>query len=36
MIEDMSVCGFCEKARNDYIRNVRALAAFNLAALRLC
>src|SRR5260370_1468514 len=28
MIEDMSVRGFSEKTRNDYIRNVRALAAF--------
>src|SRR5260370_21715516 len=28
MIEDMSVRGFTEKTRNDYIRNVRALAAF--------
>jgi site-specific recombinase XerD len=28
MIEDMSVRGFSEKTRNDYIRNVRAYAAF--------
>jgi site-specific recombinase XerD len=28
MIEDMSVRGFSEKTRSDYIRNVRALAAF--------
>ena len=28
MIEDMRVRGFTEKTRNDYIRNVRALAAF--------
>src|SRR5215210_4420312 len=28
MIEDMSVRGFSEKTRNDYIRNVRAFAAF--------
>ena len=28
MIEDMSVRGFSEKTRHDYIRNVRALAAF--------
>ena len=28
MIEDMIVRGFNEKARNDYVRNVRALAAF--------
>jgi site-specific recombinase XerD len=28
MIEDMSVRGFGEKTRNDYIRNVRAFAAF--------
>jgi integrase/recombinase XerD len=28
MIEDMSVHGFSEKTRNDYIRNVRAFAAF--------
>src|SRR5437660_9864320 len=28
MIEDMNVRGFSEKTRNDYIRNVRALAAF--------
>jgi len=28
MIEDMRVRGFSEKTRNDYIRNVRALAAF--------
>jgi integrase/recombinase XerD len=28
MIEDMSVPGFSEKTRNDYIRNVRAFAAF--------
>src|SRR5438067_11121916 len=28
MIEDMAVRGFSEKTRNDYIRNVRALAAF--------
>ena len=27
MIEDMRVRGFSEKTRNDYIRNVRALAA---------
>src|SRR5262249_5018302 len=27
MIEDMSVRGFSEKTRSDYIRNVRALAA---------
>jgi len=28
MIEDMRVHGFSEKTRNDYIRNVRAFAAF--------
>ena len=28
MIEDMSVRGFSEKTRNDYIRNVRAFTAF--------
>ncbi|HEY1432420.1 MAG TPA: site-specific integrase, partial [Stellaceae bacterium] len=28
MIADMNVRGFSEKTRNDYIRNVRALAAF--------
>src|SRR5215204_6841289 len=28
MIEDMIVRGFTEKTRNDYIRNVRAFAAF--------
>ena len=28
MIEDMRVRGFSEKTRNDYIRNVGALAAF--------
>src|SRR4051794_15964474 len=28
MIEDMRVRGFSEKTRNDYIRNVRAFAAF--------
>ena len=28
MIEDMSVRGFSEKTRNDYVRNVRAFAAF--------
>jgi integrase/recombinase XerD len=28
MIEDMTVRGFSEKTRSDYIRNVRALAAF--------
>src|SRR3954462_7778616 len=28
MIEDMSVRGFSEKTRNDYIRNVRTFAAF--------
>jgi hypothetical protein len=28
MIEDMRVRGFTEKTRSDYIRNVRALAAF--------
>ena len=28
MIEDMNVRGFSEKTRNDYVRNVRALAAF--------
>src|SRR5215204_7651401 len=28
MIEDMSVRGFSEKTRSDYIRNVRAFAAF--------
>jgi len=28
MLEDMSVRGFSEKTRNDYIRNVRAFAAF--------
>src|SRR5437879_13275337 len=28
MIEDMRVRGFTEKTRNDYIRNVRAFAAF--------
>src|ERR1700739_1619919 len=28
MIEDMCVRGFSEKTRNDYIRNVRAFAAF--------
>ena len=27
MIDDMSVRGFSEKTRNDYIRNVRAFAA---------
>jgi len=29
MIEDMRVRGFSEKTRNDYIRNVRAFAAFS-------
>src|SRR5260370_34075182 len=28
MIEDMTVRGFNEKTRGDYVRNVRALAAF--------
>jgi integrase/recombinase XerD len=28
MIEDIRVRGFSEKTRNDYIRNVRAFAAF--------
>jgi hypothetical protein len=28
MIADMNVRGFSEKTRNDYIRNVRAFAAF--------
>ena len=28
MIEDMNVRGFSEKTRNDYVRNVRAFAAF--------
>src|SRR2546430_12698387 len=28
MIEDMNVRGFTEKTRNDYVRNVRAFAAF--------
>ena len=28
MIQDMRVRGFSEKTRNDYIRNVRAVAAF--------
>jgi integrase/recombinase XerD len=28
MIEDMHLRGFSEKTRNDYIRNVRAFAAF--------
>src|SRR5207249_6479303 len=28
MIEDMSVRGFSEKTRNDYVRNVRAFTAF--------
>jgi site-specific recombinase XerD len=28
MVEDMRVRGFSEKTRNDYIRNVRAFAAF--------
>jgi integrase/recombinase XerD len=28
MIEDMSVRGFSEKTRNDYVRHVRAFAAF--------
>src|SRR5260370_32767661 len=28
MIEDMSVRGFAEKTRNDYVRHVRAFAAF--------
>jgi len=28
MIEDMRVRGFSEKTRNNYIRNVRAFAAF--------
>jgi integrase/recombinase XerD len=28
MIEDMSVRGFSEKTRNDYVRNVRAFATF--------
>jgi hypothetical protein len=28
MIEDMSVRGFSEKTRNDYVRNVRTFAAF--------
>src|SRR5437660_2962538 len=28
MIEDMRVRGFAEKTRNDYVRNVRAFAAF--------
>ena len=28
MIEDMSVRGFTEKTRSDYVRNVRAFAAF--------
>jgi len=28
MIEDMTVRGFSEKTRNDYVRNVRVFAAF--------
>src|ERR1700726_4857927 len=28
MIEDLTVRGFTEKTRNDYVRNVRAFAAF--------
>ena len=28
MIEDMSVCNFVEKTRNDYIRHVRTFTAF--------
>jgi len=28
MFEDMKVCAFSEKTRNDYIRNVRGFAAF--------
>ena len=28
MIEDMTMRGFSEKTRNDYVRNVRAFAAF--------
>ena len=28
LIDDMSLRGFSEKTRNDYIRNVRAFAAF--------
>ena len=32
MIEDMSVRGFSEKTRNDYIRNVQAFAAMNWSA----
>ena len=28
MIEDMKVRGFSQKTRNEYIRNVRAFAAF--------
>ena len=28
MIEDMTVCGFTEETRNDYVRRVRAFAAF--------
>ena len=28
MIEDMRVRGFTEKTRSDYVRNVRAFAAF--------
>ena len=34
MIEDMRVRGFSEKTRNDYIRNVRAFAAFVGRSLR--
>jgi hypothetical protein len=30
MIEDMRVLGFTEKTRSDYVRNVRAFAAFTL------
>jgi hypothetical protein len=32
MIEDMSVRGFSEKTRSDYIRSVRAFAAFGHSA----
>ena len=28
MIEDMTVRGFTEETRNDYVRHVRAFAAF--------
>jgi hypothetical protein len=34
MIEEMNVRGFNKKTRNDYIRNVRTLAAFSRSISR--